>query len=230
MEAGDSLWDRKDTDVMMQLTRLLEGGVIALTQRDAQLGAARLPRVFHALVPQVGGATVLPPYDAIHTRHIYTTYETIVTLSPCHAVSQIARSRFVARQVCVCVCVCVCVVTLQLAAAQDSVQQATSAALRHLIEACVTPDLVTAALTAVKAGGPAGRAAQPPLVSCIAAVAGSLSARYQDGWALAVPGTYTHTHTHCTVLLSYPSLSWCIFVLRVHTADIMSLGAECSVK
>lgn len=72
---------------------------------------------------------------------------------------------------------------LQLAAPQDSVSQGTSTALRRLIRDCVTESMVTQAL-----GGVGPRGLQPPLVSCVAAVAGALGTRYQDGWPLALTG------------------------------------------
>lgn len=55
MEAGDVLWDRRDADLLGQLTRFLESGVVTLTgSAEPQLGAAKLARVLHTLVPQVG--------------------------------------------------------------------------------------------------------------------------------------------------------------------------------
>lgn len=53
MEAGDVLWNRKDGDLILQLTRFLESGVVTLCENDPALGMARLPRVFHSLAPQV---------------------------------------------------------------------------------------------------------------------------------------------------------------------------------
>lgn len=54
MEAEEALWDRKDADTVLSLTRLVEGGMLALHDKDAGLCAAKLPRAVHALVPQVG--------------------------------------------------------------------------------------------------------------------------------------------------------------------------------
>ncbi len=54
MEAEDRLWDRRDADTVLSLTRLVEGGFLRLHELDAELCAARLPRAVHALVPQVG--------------------------------------------------------------------------------------------------------------------------------------------------------------------------------
>jgi hypothetical protein len=58
IEAGDEVWQRRDPDVVMSLTQLVEGGMTRLAESDPGLCAARLPRVFHALVPQVCGVCV----------------------------------------------------------------------------------------------------------------------------------------------------------------------------
>jgi hypothetical protein len=55
IEAGDEVWQRRDPDVVLSLTQLVEGGMTRLAAADPGLCAARLPRVFHALVPQVQG-------------------------------------------------------------------------------------------------------------------------------------------------------------------------------
>ncbi|KAK9818389.1 hypothetical protein WJX72_011834 [[Myrmecia] bisecta] len=49
----ESAWDRKDAEVMMSLTRLLEAGFIWLHDLDAAMCTTRLPRVFHTLVAQL---------------------------------------------------------------------------------------------------------------------------------------------------------------------------------
>lgn len=54
MDAGPTLWDRKDADATLGLTRLLEAGFLRLAEAEPGLCAARLPRAFHALTPQVG--------------------------------------------------------------------------------------------------------------------------------------------------------------------------------
>jgi hypothetical protein len=53
IDAGDSLWQRKDADGILALTRLVEAGFLRLAESDASLCAAKLPRAFHALTPQV---------------------------------------------------------------------------------------------------------------------------------------------------------------------------------
>eukprot|EP00983_Pelagomonas_calceolata_P059968 1146157-Pelagomonas_calceolata.AAC.1 len=53
IDAGDALWVRKDPDGILALMRLLEAGFLRLAEADPGLCAARLPRAFHALTPQV---------------------------------------------------------------------------------------------------------------------------------------------------------------------------------
>ncbi len=77
----------------------------------------------------------------------------------------------------------------QLCAEQEGVRHGTSLALRRLVRECVTETMVAAGLSSQAA--PSARGAQPPLVSCVAAVAGALGARQQEGWLLAIPGELT---------------------------------------
>jgi len=61
IDAGETLWQRKDPDGILALTRLLEAGFLRLAETDPALCATRLPRAFHALTPQVEHpAAVLP--------------------------------------------------------------------------------------------------------------------------------------------------------------------------
>mmetsp|Transcript_19672 Transcript_19672/g.54892 ORF Transcript_19672/g.54892 Transcript_19672/m.54892 type:complete len:1497 (+) Transcript_19672:183-4673(+) len=53
IDAGDALWVRKDPDGILALMRLLEAGFLRLAEADPGLCAARLPRAFHALTPQL---------------------------------------------------------------------------------------------------------------------------------------------------------------------------------
>ncbi|GFR52360.1 hypothetical protein Agub_g14918 [Astrephomene gubernaculifera] len=73
----------------------------------------------------------------------------------------------------------------QLAAEQDGVRYGTSQALRTLITDCLTADTVAAARRA-RPTGPSS-SGPTPLASLVAAVASTLSARYQDAWGMALP-------------------------------------------
>ena len=53
IDAGDTLWQRKDPDGILALTRLIEAGFLRLADADPGLCAAKLPRAVHALTPQV---------------------------------------------------------------------------------------------------------------------------------------------------------------------------------
>ena len=72
----------------------------------------------------------------------------------------------------------------QLLAPQDGVRFGTQQALKNLINDCIDSDMMQAAVSraAVSGGAPA------PLQSIVAAVAGSLGARYQDAWTHSLPG------------------------------------------
>mgnify|MGYP001807386118 CR=1 FL=1 len=61
-------------------------------------------------------------------------------------------------------------------------------ALRSLILDCLTPDVAAAARRPRAAAAAAAAAGPSPLSSLVAAVAGSLSSRYQDAWGMALPG------------------------------------------
>ncbi|PNW69821.1 hypothetical protein CHLRE_19g751197v5 [Chlamydomonas reinhardtii] len=74
-----------------------------------------------------------------------------------------------------------------LAAEQDGVRFGTSQALRSLILDCLTPDVAAAARRPRAAAAAAAAAGPSPLSSLVAAVAGSLSSRYQDAWGMALP-------------------------------------------
>eukprot|EP00798_Chlamydomonas_sp_ICE-L_P031076 gene31076-6203_t len=55
VDADDIVWNRRDVDTVMSLTRLVESGFIRLHELDPKLCATKLPRAFHALVPQQDG-------------------------------------------------------------------------------------------------------------------------------------------------------------------------------
>lgn len=47
------LWDRRDADSVISMTRVVESGIQRLREVDAKACAARLPKAVHALVPQL---------------------------------------------------------------------------------------------------------------------------------------------------------------------------------
>ncbi|KAL0054199.1 hypothetical protein WJX82_005285 [Trebouxia sp. C0006] len=49
----EAAWDRKDTDLMLALTSLIESGFTRLHELDASACALRLPQAFHSLLPQL---------------------------------------------------------------------------------------------------------------------------------------------------------------------------------
>lgn len=49
----ESLWNRRDGEVILSLTRLLEGGLLRLQTMDATAAGKLLPRAVHTLVPQL---------------------------------------------------------------------------------------------------------------------------------------------------------------------------------
>lgn len=55
---SDEIWDRRNADAVLALTRLVECGMMTLHQKDAGACRQRLPKAFHVLVHQVGRAAV----------------------------------------------------------------------------------------------------------------------------------------------------------------------------
>lgn len=53
VDSDETLWDRRDADTVLSLTRLVEGGFQRLAVADPKLAAARLPRALHVLLPQL---------------------------------------------------------------------------------------------------------------------------------------------------------------------------------
>ncbi|MEW5303887.1 MAG: hypothetical protein WDW36_006539 [Sanguina aurantia] len=53
VDSDETLWDRRDADTVLSLTRLVEGGFQRLAVADSKLAAARLPRALHVLLPQL---------------------------------------------------------------------------------------------------------------------------------------------------------------------------------
>ncbi len=76
--------------------------------------------------------------------------------------------------------------TTQLAAEQDGVRYNTSQALVHLVRDGISDGMLTTSTQATDAR--AGRHKPPALQSIIAAVASSISPRYQESWDMALPG------------------------------------------
>ncbi|KAF5829827.1 hypothetical protein DUNSADRAFT_15445 [Dunaliella salina] len=72
IDAGDALWVRKDPDGILALTRLLEAGFLRLAEADPGLCAARLPRAFHALTPQLV-AVLAALTEVIHAQGLPLT-------------------------------------------------------------------------------------------------------------------------------------------------------------
>jgi hypothetical protein len=180
----EALWDARDTDNVLSLTRLLESGLAQLHQQDTQLcrcgaGAAAVVAAGAAVVPlprlvlrQLCEQPPLPP-PPTHTPCPQPP-QPMPPPSPSHPLC----SEKVARAV--------HLLVPQLAAEQDGVRFGTSQALRNIITDCLDDELIAAA--ARGAGKPPRPGQQlQPVQSVVAAVVGALGARYEEAWHLALP-------------------------------------------